>query len=431
VAEIEETVATHPLAQTFEGHRGGHTLKPAHEPIYLLRKPYAEITDQQLFEATGWTFWHSKRELTAKQVNDRFGLELPDSEFNYTVISRKSMHPKHQSDVQIFFAKEELVATVNRKPYKPWATTSIAANVIVNNGAGSIWIDGGRIVTNIKGERAAHISEGVHDGYKRKNRSAFTHKIGWSTHALGKFPANFIVQHLPGCECLGPRIAKNSSGSRSGQGEKTRDVYGQFKRNSPYMDWNCQDGCPVKEMAQQMPSDKAHLFFHADWGYDLAEHVLIDPAFQYVTKPSRVEKDAGLAQLPDVLAKRLNEGGLSNEERFQPVKVKNPHPAAKSIKLCQYLATLLLPPRMYDKKGNPIPRRIIVRFAGSGSEMIGCLLAGWDEVVGVEIEEVYLPVTHARLAFWASQIKAGFRDVDSILKRWKEQPAGAKQLNLF
>jgi hypothetical protein len=63
--------------------------------------------------------------------------------------------------------------------------------------------------------------------------------------------------------------------------------------------------------------------------------------------------------------------------------------------------------------------------------MIGCLLAGWDEVVGVEIEEVYLPVTHARLAFWASQIKAGFRDVDSILKRWKEQPAGAKQLNLF
>jgi hypothetical protein len=434
VAEVEETVATHPLAQTFEGHRGGMILKPAHEPIYLLRKPYAEITDRQLRQATGWDFWHSKREgIAAKKLNKRYGLALPKGD--YTVISRKAMLEHHKSDVRIFDDKGELIEVVNRKPYKPWATTSIAANVIVNNGAGSIWIDGGRLAGAPEETRFDPVKHN-HDGWRMNHTGKQT--FNTAQRKEGIFPSNLLLQHLPGCECLGHRTVKNDSVVKPGQGE-TRTVYGKFVYNATYnppktsevMDWDCQPGCPVLEMAQQMPSDKAHLFFQGDWAFDQAEHVLIDPAFQYVTKPSRLEKDAGLAQLPDVLAKRLNEGGLSNEERFQPVLVKNPHPAAKSIKLCQYLATLLLPPRMYDKEGNPIPRRIIVRFAGSGSEMIGCLLAGWDEVIGIEVEEIYLPVTHARLAFWVSQIEAGLRDVDAILKRWKEQPVGAKQLNLF
>jgi site-specific DNA-methyltransferase (adenine-specific) len=45
----------------------------------------------------------------------------------------------------------------------------------------------------------------------------------------------------------------------------------------------------------------------------------------------------------------------------------NDHPTVKPLRLCEYLARLLLPPKRKS------PRRIIVPFAGSGSEMIGAL----------------------------------------------------------
>jgi len=75
---------------------------------------------------------------------------------------------------------------------------------------------------------------------------------------------------------------------------------------------------------------------------------------------------------------------------------KNPHPTLKPIALTTYLARLLLPPpgaRSKDK-----PRRILVPFAGAGSEMIGCLLAGWDEVVGIELSKEYAAIASKRIA---------------------------------
>lgn len=59
------------------------------------------------------------------------------------------------------------------------------------------------------------------------------------------------------------------------------------------------------------------------------------------------------------------------------------HPCMKPLALCTYIARLLLPPPRADGK----PRRILVPYSGSGSEMIGCLASGWDEVVGVEWDE--------------------------------------------
>jgi len=67
----------------------------------------------------------------------------------------------------------------------------------------------------------------------------------------------------------------------------------------------------------------------------------------------------------------------------------------KPIALTRWLATLLLPPELYA------PRRILIPFAGSGSEMIGALLAGWEEIVGIEMETEYVEIAEARLAHWA------------------------------
>jgi site-specific DNA-methyltransferase (adenine-specific) len=69
----------------------------------------------------------------------------------------------------------------------------------------------------------------------------------------------------------------------------------------------------------------------------------------------------------------------------------NDHPTVKPLRLCEYLARLLLPPKRKS------PRRIIVPFAGSGSEMIGALRAGWDRVIGIEIDPHYFRIARKRL----------------------------------
>lgn len=69
----------------------------------------------------------------------------------------------------------------------------------------------------------------------------------------------------------------------------------------------------------------------------------------------------------------------------------NNHPTVKPLALAEYLARLILPPKL-DK-----PRRLLVPFCGSGSEIIGALRAGWDEIVGIDLEESYLEIAKARI----------------------------------
>jgi site-specific DNA-methyltransferase (adenine-specific) len=66
-------------------------------------------------------------------------------------------------------------------------------------------------------------------------------------------------------------------------------------------------------------------------------------------------------------------------------------PCVKPIKLCEYLAKLILP------ASSVAQRRILVPFSGSGSEIIGCVKAGWDEVIGVEMSAEYCAIAEARI----------------------------------
>lgn len=67
------------------------------------------------------------------------------------------------------------------------------------------------------------------------------------------------------------------------------------------------------------------------------------------------------------------------------------HPTVKPTSLTEYLARLIMPPAGIGR-----PRRILVPFAGSGSEMVGALRAGWDEVVGIEMDADYAAIAAAR-----------------------------------
>ena len=67
----------------------------------------------------------------------------------------------------------------------------------------------------------------------------------------------------------------------------------------------------------------------------------------------------------------------------------NTHNAVKPLALTTYLANLLKPPAGRD-------RSILVPFAGSGSEMLGARAAGWENVVGIEIEPEFVSIAEAR-----------------------------------
>jgi site-specific DNA-methyltransferase (adenine-specific) len=77
-----------------------------------------------------------------------------------------------------------------------------------------------------------------------------------------------------------------------------------------------------------------------------------------------------------------------------PPGMKNDHPCVKPLRLCRYLATLVLPPP------RETPRRLLVPFSGTGSEIIGALLAGWDEVVGIELNQRYIRIAEQRIRHW-------------------------------
>ncbi len=42
----------------------------------------------------------------------------------------------------------------------------------------------------------------------------------------------------------------------------------------------------------------------------------------------------------------------------------------------------------------------MVPFAGVASEMIGAAMAGWEEVVGIELSEQYCEVGRSRIDYW-------------------------------
>lgn len=87
----------------------------------------------------------------------------------------------------------------------------------------------------------------------------------------------------------------------------------------------------------------------------------------------------------------------------------------KPLALTTYLARLLLPPSCVA------PRRILVPFAGVASEMVGCLRAGWDEVVGVELSAEWCEVAEARLRHWCP----------SPEEELQRRPGDGEQFSLF
>lgn len=306
---------------------------------------------------------------------------------------------------------------VFQKPYAGRPVDSIVAT-----GAGALNVDGGRVPTG------DNLNGGTYGGERRPgtvdvfaSTNSMRNGAGEFVQPAGRWPANLVLCHTPDCVRVGERRVpsrpafygprKSSGGILNGTGE-TREQ-GPFYADADGLEsvaaYACAPGCPVaalgaqsgelKPRANRGPSTSrvddfgftsphacgnecnhndtgtaARFFHNPDFALDIAERLAAAEPVRYAAKASRSERSAGL---PD--------GERSN------------HPTVKPLALARHLATLLLPPDAYA------PRRLFVPFAGSGSEAIGAMLAGWDEVVGVELSDEYADIARARLAWWAAQ----------------------------
>lgn len=70
---------------------------------------------------------------------------------------------------------------------------------------------------------------------------------------------------------------------------------------------------------------------------------------------------------------------------------ENTHPTVKPVNLTAYLAKLLLPPK------RDTPRKILVPFSGSGSELMGALRAEWEDATGIELSPEYAAISRRRI----------------------------------
>jgi len=131
--------------------------------------------------------------------------------------------------------------------------------------------------------------------------------------------------------------------------------------------------------------------------------ILGEPSrFFYCAKVSKAERNAGCEDLPDCIKPGgmrtangdAEKGHSSFDKGFQDTVQKNGHLTVKPLALTRYLATLLLPPT------SVIPRRLLVPFCGSGSEMIGGEQGGWDQIVGVEQNPHFCEIAERRLKYW-------------------------------
>lgn len=295
---------------------------------------------------------------------------------------------------------------VFQKPYEGKPVESIT-----KTGAGALNIDGARISCAAgdkpdfpDGEYGTDTTVGAIRPVKRDA----------DTNPTGRWPANLVLSHSPdcvpvrehlddcsftcatGCEweyygeggctpsCPVRRLGEQSGVRNSGAKKAKQDSY-----NHPGREFVASLGESVQAY-EANEGTAARFFFNADYMAERLEDA--DPVI-YQAKAGRKERDAGLDEMP-LSAWQTMGSGIGGQPDQHRANNRNVHPTVKPIALTKHLATLLLPPKEYA------PRRILVPFAGVGSEMIGTLQAGWEEIVGIEQDAEYCRIGEARLKYW-------------------------------
>ena len=251
-----------------------------------------------------------------------------------------------------------------QKPYigKP-------VDCITATGAGALNIDGARIGTD--GAR--------NNG--RKTDSDIYGKLGAFSkvdYGMGRWPSNFVVDPESA-----RRLDEQSGISSSPIGLSFRHA----SENIAMSGRNTE-----RELSPNGFGDSggaSRFFFNFDWNAEVEERLFEADPVCYCAKAARVERNAGCEATEP---REWIDGACVANRDIRPNRPNgNPHPTVKPIALAKWLATLLLPPIEYA------PRRLLVPFAGVGSECVGAVKAGWEHVTGIEQSAEYAAIARHRI----------------------------------
>jgi site-specific DNA-methyltransferase (adenine-specific) len=308
---------------------------------------------------------------------------------------------------------------------KPLACKTIAENVL-EWGCGGLNIDGCRIGTE---KVSAH-------GYPGEQLfgSLVDNKVSGSPdyHVnVGRFPANLIWSHSPLCKRIGTKKVKgnahysykptNDGVYKLGLGQL--DDLGNPLAGADGMEtvesWDCHPSCPSWEFAKASESKsksgglsgsdpgiwqgkkQTSRGGHDDQGtparfFKSCQYTEEDiPAFAYVAKASRSEREKGLDGMPEMV-RNITEGhgrGAMNTSKGDGTGIRenkpchNQHPTVKPLELMKYLVRLATPP-------NGI---ILDPFAGSGTTLLAAKQEGF-RFLGIEKEAEYCDICRKRIA---------------------------------
>ena len=157
-----------------------------------------------------------------------------------------------------------MIITILRKPLEG----SVADNTL-KHGCGGINIDATRVSTQ---DVIKNHSQTIKSANSKNIYSNFKGQGTYQTEGqkLGRFPANFILTHLEGCELKGTRKVKGHKNSRgdTNQGFGENGIYRKTNPTKLFdytdedgkeavADWDCVEGCPVKELDSQSGVSKS------------------------------------------------------------------------------------------------------------------------------------------------------------------------------
>jgi site-specific DNA-methyltransferase (adenine-specific) len=342
---------------------------------------------------------------------------------------------------------EHVPVSANAKRWEGWGTAlkpawepivvarapfpgTVAANVL-KHGTGALNIDACRVATT---DDVTTHSRGV--GY---DGPAFGHMNPLPTRKqpgqeVGRWPANLILTHAPGCELVGERKVKAAGFDGSRPPRETGTVYGAH-RDTPtpkradadgtetVAAYACAPGCPAAALDAQSGASQSAVRpptgkddrgvpgftmrrlddtarGHSDTGgasrYFNNLPIEADDLtpFLYTPKASRSEREAGCDALParsGAAAVDRAEGSAGLTPRAgagrSATEVRNPHPTVKPIAVMRWLCRLVTPPGGV----------VLDPFMGSGTTGVAAVREGFS-FIGIEREADYLTLARARIA---------------------------------
>jgi DNA modification methylase len=303
---------------------------------------------------------------------------------------------------------------------------SVDANVL-RHGTGAINIEGSRVGTADTRSTASMTAMGQSGDARNWNSHNNREVVAGSPS--GRWPANVLLTHSPGCVRVGERRVKRGADGWNGLGrmESWRQMEGRADRpDAPevgYADndgketveaWDCVEGCPVAVMDEQSEGQRASKpsatgtgwsgsgafpiandepmryedpqgggasRFYNTFSWD-SEKDLPWVNFYYAAKAGKAERNEGLDGLVEGQTK--GGGGTNNTEddvcgKYGSIKAvqRNIHPTVKPIAVMRWLIRLLCPPG----------GTCLDLFMGSGTTGRAGKLEGIGKFIGIDLDQ--------------------------------------------